>query len=88
MKNIWKIAIALTLVFCLCVAFVACKDKLEEGTVYVTDEAGETILDEQGNPVTAPDENGDGQPDESTIHNAGADSETGFGKIIAPNKTK
>ena len=92
MNSVWKIALALTLVFCLCVAFIACREKPEDGYVYVTDEEGETILDEEGNPVTAPDEDGDGEPDESTDPgtsgtgiNVGEDTDGAkWGKIIRP----
>ncbi len=64
MSNIWKIAISLTLVLCLAVAFIACGDDEpgelyitdDEGqtrrVVYVTDEAGDTILGEDGEPLT------------------------------------
>ena len=75
MNGVLKIAIAITLVFCLCVAFIACRDRLEDGYVYVTDEEGNVVTDDEGNPVTAPDKDGDGQPDESTD----SDSESGTG---------
>ena len=53
MSNIWKIAIAITLVCCLGITFISCDIFEEEGTyVYVTDEAGETILDENNEPIT------------------------------------
>ncbi len=93
MNSIMKIAIALTLVLCLCIAFIACGDNNEDGYVYVTDEDGETILDDDGNPVTAPDTDGDGQPDDvessdegsgTGIGNDGANDETGWGEIIRP----
>ena len=65
MSNIWKITIAITLVLCLAVAFIACGNDDEYGELYITDtegqnirveyvtnEEGETILDENGNPIT------------------------------------
>ena len=51
MSNICKIIIAFTLVFCLAVAFMACDD-FDLVSVYVTDEAGDTVLDDDGKPVT------------------------------------
>ena len=92
MNGIWKIAIAITLVFCLCVAFIACRDKLEDGYVYVTDEEGSIVTESDGTPVTALDTDGDGQPDpvessdtESGI-SVGEDTDEGkWGAIIRPS---
>ena len=45
MSNIWKSAIALTLVLCLSVAFLSCEGNEEEDTLYIT-EADDTVVDE------------------------------------------
>ena len=77
MKNIWKLSLILTMALCLAIALFACDDKLEEGFVYITDEAGETVLDERGNPATALDEDGDGQPDTGTSETTQSTESTG-----------
>lgn len=93
MSNIWKIAISLTLVLCLAVAFISCSGDKASGDLqtadmngesqnvnYVTDENGETILDENGNPVT----------EESQTFPYPIESDTGddFGKIYYPTNRK
>ena len=83
MKNIAKIAIISALALCLVLAFASCKGKDEE-FVYVTDEAGETVTDAEGNPVTVPV----GESSEETskaIENEGANTEGGWGPLITPN---
>lgn len=81
MKKIAKIAIIAVLALCLILAFASCKD---EDFVYVTDEAGETVTDTDGNPVTIPV----GESSEETskkIDNEGANTEGGWGPLITPN---
>ena len=95
MRNTWKIAIALTLVFCMAVAFIACNDEDEPLYVYVTDSDGEIVTDEAGDPIIETDENGDyvtlpndeGSDDsgsDTSIHNVGAETNSNFGKIHTP----
>ena len=93
MKNVWRIALILSLALCLLFALIAC-DSNDGQYVLVTDINGETMTDEEGNIVTALDADGDGQPDETSettgsdsgsIENAGANNEEGYGPIIRPN---
>ena len=81
MSNIWKIAIALTLVLCLSVAFISCGDNEEDGEIYITDSAGETVLGEDGKPLTE---------GESETFLPLAEDEDGenYGKLITPSNKK
>ena len=70
----------------------------DEAGETVTDTEGNPVVqtDDEGNAVTAPDEDGDGVADDDeggssdeggsgSIGAAGANTETGWGKIITPN---
>lgn len=71
-----KLAILLSLALCLTVALISCNDDDWE-YVYETDPDGETVTDDDGDPVIATDE-------KESVKNGGADLDTGWGPIIGP----
>ena len=83
MSNICKIMIALTLVFCLAIAFMACDDEFMV-SVAVTDDDGNPVLDDDGNPVTEmiPEDEGKYLPvtddDGNTVTDKDGDTVTEF----------
>ncbi len=90
----FKIFLAISLVACLGIAFIACKNSIgsvvggtETIIVEVTDTNGEVVTDEQGNAVTEIVVVSAGPSDtEGKFKIEDANPEGGYGPIIRPSK--
>ena len=87
MSNIWKISVALMLVICLTAAFASCirNDDEDGDKIYVTNEAGETILDENSGSTT--DEAAESQTFPIPIEDEDEDGDS-WGQMVRPSNKK